>query len=140
MEQSETKNPVDEYRKTLVEIEQNIGAGFDKTLITLSGGALGLTITFIKDIVKKPEPQSLELALYSWSAWAISLSSLLLAFYLGTLAYRTAIRNWDSGKLDPKNPGGKFSTITRFLNFVGVVAFIFGVVQFVRFTYLNLGG
>ena len=42
---------LDEYRKSLIEIEQRIGAGYDKTLITLSGGALGLTVTFIKDIV-----------------------------------------------------------------------------------------
>jgi len=129
----------DEYRKTLIEMEQKVGEGFDKTLIALSGGALGVTITFIKDIVGESEIQSRELALYAWSAWAVSLSSLLLAFYFGTSAYRYAIKKLDEGKLDSKNPGGIFSSITNILNIVGGVSFIVGVILFVRFAYHNLG-
>ena len=130
----------DEYRKTLIETEQKIGEGYDKTLIALSGGALGVTIMFIKDIVGKSEIQRGELALYAWSAWAVSLSSLLVAFYFGTCSYRYAIKKWDDGKLDQKNPGGIFAAITNILNVVGGVSFIVGVIFFVRFAYLNLGG
>jgi hypothetical protein len=39
-------NQLKEYRQTLIDVEQKIGDGFAKTIITLSGGALGITVTF----------------------------------------------------------------------------------------------
>ena len=72
------------YRNQLLEAEQKIGEGYDKTLITLSGGSLAISITFIKELVGD-QPYVLVTALaISWSSWAISLTSLLLAFYLVT--------------------------------------------------------
>lgn len=130
----------DEYRKTLIELEQRIGEGYDKTLIALSGGALGITITFIKDIVGESNIECGRLALIAWSAWALSLSSLLAAFYFGTMAYRYAIKKLDGGELNSKNPGGIFSTFTNYLNAIGGTSFIFGVIIFIGFAYKNLGG
>ena len=133
-------NQTDEYRKTLIELEQKIGGGYDKTLITLSGGALAVTITFIKDIVGLSYIEATGLALTAWVAWAISLTCVLSAFYFGTTAYRYAIEKLDEGNLDPKNPGGCFSTITIYLNAIGGLAFIVGMISFVCFAYKNLGG
>ena len=133
-------NQTSEYRKTLIELEQKIGEGYDKTLIALSGGALGVTITFIKDIVGESKIIFSGLALTAWSAWALSLSCLLAAFYFGTRAYRYAIQKLDEGKLNSANPGGIYSTITNCLNVIGGVSFISGVILFVWFAYRNLGG
>jgi len=130
----------DDYRNTLIRAEQAVGSGFDKTLITLSGGALGLTITFIKDIVGEKDIVCPSLALSSWILWALSLTSLLAAFYFGTQAYRHAIVKLDEGKLDNKNPGGIFSTMTNIFNAIGALSFIVGVIIFIIFTYKNIGG
>lgn len=132
-------NQTTEYRKTLIELEQKIGEGYDKTLIALSGGALGVTITFIKDIVGGGKILCPGLALTAWSAWTVSLTSLLAAYYFGTTAYRYAIRKLDEGKLDSVNPGGLCATITNILNVVGGLSFVFGVVMFIWFSYKNLG-
>lgn len=45
-----------EYLRQLIEGEREIGAGFDKTIITLSSGALGLSLAFIKDIAPPRTP------------------------------------------------------------------------------------
>lgn len=129
-----------EYRKTLIEIEQKIGEGYDKTLIALSGGALGVTITFIKDIVGESEIKSECMALMAWVSWALSLTCLLSAFYFGTTAYRYAIKKLDKEELDSNNPGGIYSNITNALNLIGGLSFIAGVIFFVYFAYQNLGG
>ena len=40
-----------EYRQQLITLEQKSAESFDKTVIALSGGALGLSLTFVKEIV-----------------------------------------------------------------------------------------
>ena len=129
----------DEYRNSLIELEHKIGEGFDKTLIALSGGALGLTLTFIKDIVGPQSVEATNFALLSWCLWTASLSSLLLAYYFGSLSYRHALKSYDKGNLNADNPGGGYATATNIFNVVGVVAFILGVMSFIYFAFENLG-
>ena len=116
-----------------------VGASYDKTLITLSGGALGLTVTFIKDIVTPTSAVNTWLAVSAWSAWAFSLASLLLALYFGTSAYRHAIKMLDNDTLDSKNPGGCYATITTIFNITGGLSFLIGVILFINFVYSNFG-
>ncbi|WP_134984071.1 hypothetical protein [Xanthomonas axonopodis] len=40
-----------EYRQWLVVAEQKAQEDYDKTVLTLSGGALGISFAFVKDIV-----------------------------------------------------------------------------------------
>jgi len=40
-----------EYRKHLVAAEQQVQADFDKTVLSLSGGALGISFAFVKNPV-----------------------------------------------------------------------------------------
>ncbi len=39
------------YRQHLVDAEQQMQAEYDKAVLVLSGGAIGLSMTFLKDIV-----------------------------------------------------------------------------------------
>lgn len=61
----------------------SLGSQFDKGLVTLSGGALGLSMTFMKDIV--PHPLATHLLYYGWACFALSIvcvfGSLLFAQY-----------------------------------------------------------
>lgn len=127
------------YRNQLLEAEQKIGEGYDKTLITLSGGALAISIAFINDVVGTNSISNGEFLAVAWSSWALSLTSLLLAFYFGGHAYRHAIETLDSNKLNSNNPGGKYSTLTKWLNAVGGLSFLVGVVTFLYFCFRNIG-
>lgn len=127
-----------DYRNQLLEWEQKIGDSYDKTLITLSGGALGLTITFIKNIIEENAIVCINLLLFSWGAWIVSLTSLLMALYFAQFAYRRTITQLDEKTIYEQTPGGKFTNIVSFCNAVGGIGFIVGVVAIVMFVSTNL--
>ena len=131
-------NSLEQYRATLVKAEQKAEDDFDKTVLTLSGGALGITFAFIKDIIgNKPVVRS-ELIFYAWLAWGISISAVLLSFYFSSLALRKAIRQVDHGKIYKKRPGGWYDTATAILNAMGGLSFLTGVMLAAMFAHLNL--
>jgi len=127
-----------DYRKQLVEFEQKIGEGFDKTLIALSGGALGLSMAFIKDIVGAKDIVSECYLIASWSLWAISLGSILFAFYFGQLAYRKAITQVDKDTIKSENVGGIYTPLVNSLNAVGAISFLLGIISIIIFSIKNL--
>ena len=125
------------YWKKLEELEEKVHAGYDKTVITLSGGALGLSLTFIKNITVE---KALEryLAHYAVSFWGFSLSSLLLAYFCGILAYKRAKKMLLKNKLNEKNPGEIYAHLTNIFSALGGIAFILGVIYIVRFINKNI--
>lgn len=127
-----------EYRNRLLDAEQKIGESCDKTLITLSGGALAISVTFIKEVLGEEDAQFLCVLSFSWSLWAISLTSVLLALYFASHAYRNAIKALDAGTLDLNRPGGVFSLLTNILNAIGGLSFLLGVLFFLIFAYKNI--
>lgn len=132
-----------EYRKRLAEREHKIGDGFVKTLLTLSGGALGLSFVFIKDIVGKSTIKSGNILIASWSILTLSLTSILIVLYLNMIAHRCAINQIDEDeepKRDQKTAGGKCAEAIPWLNFVSVFTFIAGVIFLFIFAFNNLGG
>src|SRR5690242_8681658 len=83
---------LDEYRKHCVTAEQKAQEDFDKWVLTLSGGGLGTSFAFIKDLIGTG-PLAHPLLLFSaWSAWAVSIVATLASFFFSQLALRTAIR------------------------------------------------
>ena len=46
----------EEYRNGLIAAEQKSQDDYDKTIISLSGGALAISVVFIKDIMGNSEP------------------------------------------------------------------------------------
>lgn len=61
----EDDKPPFDYRKWLVEADHKASQAYDKALLTLAGGALGISFAFLKDLVASPsvreEGSSLEL-------------------------------------------------------------------------------
>jgi len=55
-----------EERGKLLDVEQEQGRTYDKYLLTLSGGALGLSLTFIREIVPVGRAQWVWLILLAW--------------------------------------------------------------------------
>lgn len=47
-----TKAELKKYRSSLIDTLRFLNESYDKLLITLSGGALGISIAFLKDVVK----------------------------------------------------------------------------------------
>jgi hypothetical protein len=131
------KERLGQYRALLAKLEVQSQTSYDKAILTLSGGALGVTVTFIEKVVKNPV--ALEIALGSWICWSVSLTCVLYSFYASTKALRHAILKLDKGELDPDEPGGWAGRGTEVLNFASGFFFLAGTFMFVLFMYRNGG-
>ncbi len=127
-----------DYRKWLVSAEQKSQEDFDKTVLSLSGGALGISFVFLKDVIG-PQPIVLSgFLLAAWLAWAFSTFSVLTSYYLSHLALRRAISQVDDGTIFKQPPGGVFACLTAMLNATGAVLFLVGVCCITVFAGANL--
>jgi len=133
-----TKAPPNEYRQGLISAEQKAQEDFDKAVLSLSGGALGISFIFVKDIVGPGAIHHPVWVLFAWLSWAFSSFAILASFFASHLALRRAIKQCDDGSIYKQTPGGIFSSITRNLNALGASLFVVGVCFMAAFIYSNL--
>lgn len=132
------KKPPDEYRKWLIEAEHKAQDNFDKAVLSLSGGALGVSFIFVKDIIGPSAMHSSTLLLAAWLCWAFSSLSILASFFTSHLALRLSIKQCDDGSIYEKTPGGRYSSWTKYLNAAGAALFFSGICFMAIFVYTNL--
>lgn len=133
-----TKTPPSEYRQWLISAEQKAQDDFDKAVLSLSGGALGISFIFVKDIIGPGVIHDPVWILLAWLSWAFSSLAILSSFFASHLALRRAIKQCDDGSIYRQTPGGIFSSVTRNLNALGAMLFVVGVCFMAAFIYSNL--
>lgn len=126
-----------EYRTHLVEARQKAFEDFDKTVLTLSGGALAVSITFIKDLLGSGPLYAKAFLLTSWSCWGTSLLTVLVSHYLSQLTLNRAIKEIDAGSRSQR-PGGMFRLFTLILNGLSGFLFVTGLIFLIVFVSGNL--
>lgn len=136
-----------EYRTHLVNAEQKAQEDYDKTVITLSGGALGISFAFIKDIIGNNPITFKEILVMGWVCWGLSITLVLISYFLSHLALRkainqfdTAVKNSNIGEIYSQRVGGSYSLITAILNIFGGLLFLAGVILITIFVWHNFGG
>lgn len=127
-----------DYRGLLTKTEQEAQSDFDKAVLTLSGGALGLSFAFTKDVVGTENVVHTSYLLAAWIAWGLSSTSILLSFFTSQLALRKAIKQLDAGKLGMERPGGWFDWVTARLNLAGLILFLSGLTVMIIFLCFNV--
>jgi len=127
-----------DYRNHLIAAEQKAQEDFDKTVLSLSGGALGISFAFIKDIVGSGPFVGAPFLLLSWVSWGVSMVAVLLSYFSSHLALRWAIKQVDNKNIYNERPGGCYDRITAVLNGLGVLLFIVGVILIICFISQNL--
>lgn len=126
------------YRDSLVALEAQGQQEYDRTVIALSGGALGISFSFVSAFLRDAPAQCPGLLRAAWICWASSLALTLLAYYLSPLAMRKAIAQLDKGTIRTERQGGYFDRILPWLNAAGGLLFIAGVLVMGWFVYLNM--
>lgn len=116
-----------EYRRNLVDIKNKLSENYDKLVITLSGGALAFSITFLKDIVVPNKIVSSYWLIFSWFCFVFSIGSVLFEILFGIEAHKTAIFQVDKGTIHESKPGGLFSSITLWLHRSSAVSLVAGL-------------
>lgn len=134
-------NMTAEYRQHLVQTYEELSLGYAKTLVTLAGGALGLSLTFAKDIVGDSAGDCRWLLILAWALWAVALSAVLVGFFCGRQAARFAMDQYDQGRLEGENAetaGGAWTSATHVGGLVSLVSFVVGLIAFVVYVALSL--
>jgi hypothetical protein len=127
-----------DYRKTLQALEQKMQSEYDKAIMALSGGALGVSMTFLKDVVLDHGVHGGNFLLWSWICWGTSVTCTLFSFYTSAQALRRAVRQTDERAIYLEIAGGKFNCVTKILNFCAGGLFMLGVILIVLFASCNL--
>jgi hypothetical protein len=126
------------YRDFLIAADQKASEAYDKTVMTLSGGALGLSITFLKDIIGQSAIASIQRLELSWICLSFSLSSILASMLFSQWALRKAITQVDDGKVGDGRAGGGFSILTGALNVISGLSCVAGIVLLAWFSLANI--
>ncbi len=127
-----------EYKDHLLAAQQKAQEDFDKTVLSLSGGALGVSFVFIKDIVGGGPFDKPCFLLLSWIMWASSITAVLVSYFFSHLALRRAICQVNENKIHNEHPGGCWDIITAILNICGGLLFLAGVAAIIYFVSYNL--
>ena len=142
---SQKKFAYDKYmeeRAILVNGEREVASSFDKTILTLAGGAIGLSITFIEKVA---EGRLYSILAFSWIMLITSLVIILLSMYFSKKAYDTEIQNLDgthraeqNGTNPPKIKNNCYTCCTNLGNFLGALTLIIGIALLAIFSYYNI--
>jgi hypothetical protein len=124
-----------------------VSAALDKTLVSLSGGALVLSMTFVDKLA--PAKLWLPILFTSWGAFAISIICVVMSLrfiqtalskhgvYLNTVTEEFE-KNLESGKIGRVTTSAKQHGIVTWLNRAAVVAFLAGIILLGIFVGHNL--
>lgn len=135
---AEFSDQLSDYRKNLLTLEQQMQSEYDKAIMALSGGALGISMAFLKDVVITHGIHNGGFLLAAWVSWGLSITSTLASFYTSATALRKAVQQTDDKTIYLQLVGGRFSLLTKVLNAAAGLLFLAGVVSIVVFVARNL--
>lgn len=124
---------------------------YGKAILTLSGGSIALTVTFIEKIAAEPSPESVKFIIASWFLFLTSLVSHLFSLRNSNKAttqqitildkqYRNLVdaESYSKGFHDWREPVNKYSGRTRCFSGISIWTLIFGIVFVFIFSAINL--
>lgn len=124
-----------EHRRHLVEALHAASQDFDRAIMTLAAGALGLSIVFVHNVA--PEPKRTSLLGWSWGLFAFSLLAIVISFLTSQAALRWEIDHFTDRERG-EYPGGNAGRATSILNIAAGGSFILGVLTLAWFAFVNL--
>jgi hypothetical protein len=145
MESAENKRKIEQYnryRDQLLTARQLNFQQLDKAIFTLSGGGLGLSIAFVKDIFHIKQAVLLWFLFSSWFLFIASIILTLVSFLFSWLAtdkqLNIAHEYYIEKKEESLNKKNNASIVTSLLNIFAVVCFVSAAILTVCFVYKNL--
>ena len=126
-------------RKSLFNSKYESSRSFDRAILTLAAGALGLSITFIKQIAPCPKSNTHAFIILSWICFGLSILSTLISFLTSQKACERQIKILEDIFVKHSNnfKTNIYSRWTARLNFTSIALFIVGVILLLIFSALN---
>ncbi len=132
------KGYLEDYRRHLLDLYQKSQEDYDKTVLSLSSGALGISFAFVKDIVGSNPIVESSILYWAWICWGASVACVLVSHLTSSLSLRKAIQQVDNKDVHAKRVGGLYDIITSFLNPMGGLLFLSGLILIILFVKRNL--
>ena len=128
-----------ELWKQSIDAEERAAQSFDKSILTLSGGALLLSITFLQYIA--PEPILAPALFAAWLGFIGSLVTMLASLLTSQCALRQLrelidARYCSNGQSVQQKEG--YATATKYLNVASIILFVGGVISLAIFSMANM--
>lgn len=112
---------------------------FDKSIQTLSAGAIFLTVTFLEKLVPHPDTARFLWALYgSWIALAVSLVAITASQLTSAKSLTIQADNLIAAEYNKPAKPNRWEKPTSRLNFAAIITFGFGVAFFIFFGITNV--
>lgn len=147
MSDEQTQSPVDtsiylDHRKSLIALGNDQLKEYDKAILTLSAGALALSITFVKEIAGgRATAVALPYIVSSWAFFTVAIILNVISYYLSWKDTTVEVRRIDECMIDGKAylyKRNHYSTVTSGLNVLAFISFICGIISVGIFSYSNL--
>lgn len=129
---------IQEYRQHLVLAEQKAQEDYDKAVLSLAGGGLGISLAFVEKVVGAGSLVKSWMLAGSWLCWAVSIACVLFSYFLSRRALRCAIAQVDDGPIQLRRLGGRMATATEVANCFSGLLFVIGVILISIFAVKNL--
>jgi hypothetical protein len=138
----ERKKIYSKTRKELLARELSNSEAFDKAILSLSSALLGISLAFIKDIIRAGAACNKEFLYYSWYLFASAIILTLISFMMSNLGIKRQLkyaqRYYLDGKAEYLKKSNIYARLTDFANILSGISFILAIVFTVRFVTLNI--
>lgn len=129
-----------EYWASLNDARNQVIASYGKTVMAFSGGGLGLTLTFMSDLLEKAKLETIQYMLWAWVCWTASCAASLMAIYFAILSASHAMKRLRQDKSLHALTGGPWAPLVIVLSPLSGILFIVGAIFAIVFVNLNAGG
>lgn len=113
-----------QHRNLLAVTDQKSQEAYDKTVLYLSAGGIGVSLAFVRDLVGCRPIHHPCFLFGAWAFWGLSLTMTLVSMYTSHLAMRLDIRRLDKGE---KIDSNAYDSMTTATNVSAGVLFVLGL-------------
>jgi hypothetical protein len=137
------EDPLRVFRQSLEQTYYQASRDYDKAVLTLSAGALGISIAFVRDLAPSPHPATKVWLGSAWVFLGVSLLSTLISLLTSQYALRRSITQVDAmirkdETATRERPGGRLGAVTRTLNICSALALVVGIFFLAKFALANI--
>lgn len=126
----------DEFCRHLRSADQRSQESYDKLVIALAGGGLGVSLVVLKDIVGANSPTWPTVLVFGWSAWILCLLLALISFFTSHKGIRALLDAHADGPCDVRTNSWIKATVV--VNISAGLSCVAGIVLVSLFTGANL--
>jgi hypothetical protein len=149
-EQFEHEQKLAAYQHYLKEREQLLTASlevsgrYDQWILTMGGGALAVSLSFLEKIVPQPASWTLPLLFLAWTGLVVAVWAGLSAIFCSQYGIQCEIENATKAyenvlnKTPPSKYCNEFTEKTHRFNRASMVAFTIGIAFLCLFTFTNI--